>query len=98
MRRVEFLDLALKRPGLLALLDVGDAPVDRRGPRERLLASLDAMFAETFPAEELLDAVESKLFGIGSECYVAGSHEFYLGYAASRQELQATCRHVPLAR
>jgi L-rhamnose isomerase len=29
----------------------------------------------------LLDAVESKLFGIGSECYVVGSHEFYLGYA-----------------
>ncbi|MHC4640483.1 MAG: L-rhamnose isomerase, partial [Planctomycetota bacterium] len=31
--------------------------------------------------KHLLDAVESKLFGIGSECYVVGSHEFYLGYA-----------------
>ncbi len=27
------------------------------------------------------DAVEGKLFGIGSESYVVGSHEFYLGYA-----------------
>lgn len=63
-----------------------DIPVDRRGPRERLSASLDAMFVETFPAAELLDAVESKLFGIGSESYVAGSHEFYLGYASSRKK------------
>jgi L-rhamnose isomerase len=29
----------------------------------------------------LLDSVEGKLFGIGSESYVVGSHEFYLGYA-----------------
>jgi L-rhamnose isomerase len=34
-----------------------------------------------------LDAVESKLFGLGSECYVAGSHEFYLGYAISRKKV-----------
>jgi L-rhamnose isomerase len=34
-----------------------------------------------------LDAVESKLFGIGSESYVVGSHEFYLGYALSRKKL-----------
>ena len=27
------------------------------------------------------DAVEGKLFGIGSESYVVGSHEFYLAYA-----------------
>jgi L-rhamnose isomerase len=35
----------------------------------------------------LLDAVESKLFGIGSESYVVGSHEFYLGYAILRRKL-----------
>ena len=29
----------------------------------------------------MVDAVESKLFGIGSESYVPGSFEFYLGYA-----------------
>jgi L-rhamnose isomerase len=34
-----------------------------------------------------LDAVESKLFGLGSESYVVGSHEFYLGYAVSKQIL-----------
>ena len=33
------------------------------------------------------DAVEGKLFGLGSESYVVGSHEFYFGYALSRQKL-----------
>ena len=64
-----------------------DTPVDRRGPRERLAASLDAIFAETFDPRHLRDAVEAKLFGIGSESYVVGSHEFYLGYAISRKKL-----------
>lgn len=61
-----------------------DSPADRRSPRERLAQSLDTIFAETLPSEETLDAVECKLFGIGSESYVAGSHEFYMGYAMSR--------------
>jgi len=64
-----------------------DLPVDRKTPRERLEASLDAIFAEKLDPQHNLDAVESKLFGIGSEAYVAGSHEFYLGYAVSRQKL-----------
>lgn len=64
-----------------------DSPVDRKGPRERLTAALDAMFAEPLPPEYVLDAVECKLFGLGSESYVAGSHEFYLGYAIARQKL-----------
>ena len=63
-----------------------DLPVDRVAPRKRLIASLDAIFAEKLPEEEEIDAVECKLFGIGSESYVAGSHEFYLGYAVSRQK------------
>jgi L-rhamnose isomerase len=58
-----------------------DLPVDRRGPRERLAKSLDAVFAEKLDPRHNLDSVESKLFGIGSESYVVGSHEFYLGYA-----------------
>ncbi|MBW8041741.1 MAG: L-rhamnose isomerase [Planctomycetes bacterium] len=58
-----------------------DIPVDRKGPRERLKKSLDEIFAESIDQNCLLDCVESKLFGIGSECYVVGSHEFYLGYA-----------------
>src|SRR5712691_1916190 len=64
-----------------------DTPVDRRGPRERLTESLDAIFAEPLDPRFLRDAVDSKLFGFGSESYVVGSHEFYLGYAASRRKL-----------
>jgi L-rhamnose isomerase len=58
-----------------------DIPVNRKGPRQRLRKSLDKIFAEKIDRNHLLDCVESKLFGIGSECYVVGSHEFYLGYA-----------------
>ncbi len=64
-----------------------DTPVDRKGPRERLAASLDAIFAAPVDPGLCLDAVESKLFGIGSESYVVGSHEFYLGYAVRNQKL-----------
>lgn len=64
-----------------------DTPVDRKGPRERLIRSLDEAFAETLNPAHNLDAVEAKLFGIGSESYVVGSHEFYLGYAAARKKL-----------
>lgn len=64
-----------------------DTPADRRGPRERLAESLDAIFARRLNPRHNVDAVEPKLFGIGSESYVAGSHEFYLGYAVSRGKL-----------
>ena len=62
-----------------------DTPADRKGPRERLTASLDAIFKKPLPARFNLDSVEPKLFGIGSESYVVGSHEFYLGYTATRK-------------
>ncbi len=58
-----------------------DTPVDRLAPRERLKKSLDEIFTEPLDETYNLDAVESKVFGIGSESYVTGSHEFYLGYA-----------------
>ena len=64
-----------------------DTPADRRGPRERLTESLDAIFAAPLDPRFQRDAVEAKLFGIGSESYVVGSHEFYLGYAVSRKKL-----------
>jgi len=64
-----------------------DIPIDRLGPRARLVEALDRVFAESLPADHLLDSVESKLFGIGSESYVAGSHEFYMGYAIKNQKL-----------
>ncbi|MEI6033498.1 MAG: L-rhamnose isomerase [Verrucomicrobiae bacterium] len=64
-----------------------DLPFDRRSPRERLAGSLDEIFSVPVDRALNLDAVESKLFGIGSESYVVGSHEFYLSYAVKRQVL-----------
>jgi len=58
-----------------------DTPVDRAAPRELLKDSLDKILAEAIDARYNLDAIEPKLFGLGSESYVVGSHEFYLGYA-----------------
>jgi L-rhamnose isomerase len=64
-----------------------DNPADRRSPRERLAESLDEVFKKSISPKLNLDAVEPKLFGIGSESYVVGSHEFYMGYALSRKKL-----------
>jgi len=64
-----------------------DTPVDRKTPRLLLKESLDAIFAEKLDPRCNLDSVESKLFGLGSESYVAGSHEFYLGYAVANHIL-----------
>lgn len=63
-----------------------DLPADRLGPRQRLIESLDAILDTKHQVDtsKCLDAVESKLFGIGSEAYVVGSFEFYMGYAVSR--------------
>ncbi|PAE16819.1 L-rhamnose isomerase [Virgibacillus sp. 7505] len=61
-----------------------DVPSDRLTPRERLKRSLDQIFAVEIDEKYNIDAVESKLFGIGSESYVVGSHEFYMGYALTR--------------
>ncbi|MCO0597521.1 L-rhamnose isomerase [Peribacillus butanolivorans] len=64
-----------------------DIPVDRLTPRKRLEESLDEIFKEEIDPQYNLDAVESKLFGIGSESYVVGSHEFYMGYGLTRNKL-----------
>ncbi|MGF9725468.1 L-rhamnose isomerase [Bacillus safensis] len=64
-----------------------DIPSDRLTPRQRLKDSLDKIFEEEINENYNLDAVESKLFGIGSESYVVGSHEFYLGYALKNNKL-----------
>ena len=58
-----------------------DTPVDRNTLRKQLKKSLDEIFAVKYPKKHLKDSVESKLFGIGSESMVVGSHDFYLGYA-----------------
>jgi L-rhamnose isomerase len=64
-----------------------DLTIDRVGPREILKKSLDEVFAPKIDPKCNLDAVESKLFGIGSESYVVGSHEFYMGYAVANKKL-----------
>lgn len=65
-----------------------EVPIDSLAPRQRLKASLDEALGEKWTHE--VDAVESKLFGIGSECYVVGSHEFYLGYAIQNGDVLLT--------
>lgn len=64
-----------------------DTPADRLEPRKRLIQSLDEIFSETIEERYNVDAVEGKLFGIGSESYVVGSHEFYWSYALTRRKL-----------
>ncbi|MGL4310962.1 MAG: L-rhamnose isomerase [Paracoccaceae bacterium] len=64
-----------------------DTPVDRMAARRRLESSLDAIIAQKHDRAHLLDAVESKLFGIGVESMTVGSHEFYMGYAIRRGTL-----------
>lgn len=64
-----------------------DNPIDRLAPRKRLMESLDTIFAEELDRKYTLDAVESKLFGLGAEAYTVGSHEFYMGYGITRNKL-----------
>jgi L-rhamnose isomerase len=64
-----------------------DMPVDRATHRALLKKSLDEIFEVEYPKEYLKDAIESKLFGIGSEAMVVGSLEFYLGYAIKNNKL-----------
>ncbi len=61
-----------------------DIRYDKWTPRQLLKESLDEIFGFEYPPKLIKDAVESKLFGIGSESYVVGSHEFYLGYSLTR--------------
>jgi L-rhamnose isomerase len=62
-----------------------DIPVDRRGYRELLKDSLDEILDKKYPSSLMKDTIEGKLFGIGSEAFVVGSHEFYLSYAIANQ-------------
>lgn len=63
-------------------------PIDTQGPRDRAADSLDRMVAgyKANPKYHL-DALESKLFGIGSESYVVGNHEFTMSYVLDRQNM-----------
>lgn len=62
-----------------------DLTADRGKYRALLRDSLDEILAVQYPTEYVVDAVESKVFGIGVESFTVGSHEFYMGYAAHQQ-------------
>ncbi|PIX43776.1 MAG: L-rhamnose isomerase [Armatimonadetes bacterium CG_4_8_14_3_um_filter_58_9] len=64
-----------------------DLPADRWTPRELLRESLDRIFAVNLDPAHVKDAVEPKLFGIGSEAYVVGSYDFYLAYAIENKKM-----------
>ncbi len=64
-----------------------DFPADRLAPRERMADSLDKILKVKVAKKFNKDSVECKLFGIGSESYVVGSHEFFMGYAVKNQTL-----------
>ncbi len=64
-----------------------DTPIDRMSARARLKTSLDEILSARLDKAQMLDAVESKLFGIGVEACTVGSHEFYLGYAIRNDTL-----------
>ena len=60
-----------------------DLTVERKRYRELLAASLDEILAEDLP--DMKSCVEAKLFGIGLESFTVGSHDFYVGYCATRK-------------
>ncbi len=64
-----------------------DIPVDRAGFRALLKESLDDIFSIKFSPSYIRDSLEGKLFGIGSEAFVVGSHDFYLSYAISNHKM-----------
>ncbi len=64
-----------------------DVTVDRWSRRSALKKSLDEIFEVEYSGQQIKDSLESKLFGIGSESFVAGSHEFYLAYALGRNKM-----------
>jgi L-rhamnose isomerase len=64
-----------------------DTPSNRWTNRALLKESLDEIFELAYSPSQMKDSLESKLFGIGSESYVVGSHEFYLGYALTKGKM-----------
>jgi L-rhamnose isomerase len=64
-----------------------DSVVCRMEHRTILKESLDEIYQVKLNEKEIRDSVECKLFGIGSEAFVVGSHEFYMGYALTRNKL-----------
>ncbi len=64
-----------------------EAPTARWKYRRLLKESLDEIYEAEYSPQQMKDSLESKLFGIGSESFVTGSHEFYLAYALSKRKM-----------
>lgn len=60
-----------------------DITVERKRYRELFADSLDEILAEDLP--DMKTCLEAKLFGIGLESYTVGSHDFTVGYCATRK-------------
>lgn len=60
-----------------------DMTVDRAGYRARLADSLDQIYEAQYDPLYMRDVMEGKVFSIAKECFTAGSHDFYIAYAAS---------------
>lgn len=64
-----------------------DVPADTVSLRELMIEALDQIFSSEYNKKLTVDALESKLFGLGIESYTVANHEFSLMYAASRKKL-----------
>jgi L-rhamnose isomerase len=64
-----------------------EVPADRWKYRSLLKESLDEIYEVEYSPQQMKDSLESKLFGIGSESFVVGSHEFYLAYALVKRKM-----------
>ena len=62
-----------------------DITVNRMKYRALLKDSLDQIFEKQY--DNMLDSIESKVFGIGLESYTVGSNDFYIGYASQNNKL-----------
>lgn len=63
-----------------------EVPFDTLAPRMRLKKSYDEIFAATEDCKDVMDGIESKVFGIGLESYTVGSHEFCMGYVMNAKK------------
>ncbi len=61
-----------------------DINVTKLDHREVLIQAFDEIFEKKYPKENMDDALESKLFGIGVESYTVGSLELYISYAVQK--------------
>ena len=64
-----------------------DNCADKAGLRANLKNSLDEIFKNKYDKKVMSDALEPKLFGIGTESFVVGSLEFYLSYALLNKKM-----------